>query len=279
MMRLLHWVLAPRTVQPSAGGYVLSPDMFPSSWGAPPPTVSLCGDASFSVLYSDVGSEFYKLCGPTGGNDGWTVRDPIGTVWNVDTWRSKPSNVHFPIYDVEWLDEYRCKQLWVEDAKLLKHDLAKSTSSKTIFAFRPDNGVGAFQIRRTEFFLPGTNRAIPSKWGVRLSYKPVASVHSETELVQAFATWTVDIRPPPSTLIVTRLRSTPDHFLDLVECLITAAEEMSLERVEIWNLPKNLAALASELQGVTETRDEHLNAFKWYGDEKADDVEWMYNEK
>ncbi|OBZ77486.1 hypothetical protein A0H81_02372 [Grifola frondosa] len=72
MMCLLHWVLAPRSVLPFE---------FPATWGAPPDREIAArrgmGVAQFSVLYSDVGPDFYRACGPerdsrTGGRTSFT---------------------------------------------------------------------------------------------------------------------------------------------------------------------------------------------------------------
>ena len=58
MTRLLHWALRPRSRH----------DAFPTSqWGAPPDAGTLkklgLANAALSVLYSDVGPEFYRACG------------------------------------------------------------------------------------------------------------------------------------------------------------------------------------------------------------------------
>ncbi|KAK7683208.1 hypothetical protein QCA50_013881 [Cerrena zonata] len=104
MMRLLHWIISPpSTVQ------------FPSSWGAPP--TSPIGNASFSVLYSDVGPTFYSHCGPdnTPGT-GWTVRGNRQTRWDLHAELPVPlSSVHGEI-----LSEEQVNELWEDDAKIIK---------------------------------------------------------------------------------------------------------------------------------------------------------------
>ena len=56
MMRLVHWLLRPRSPTVDA--------TFPVEWGAPPDTSMLqklgMANATFSVLYSDVGRDFYQ---------------------------------------------------------------------------------------------------------------------------------------------------------------------------------------------------------------------------
>lgn len=267
-MRLLHWVLAPRDL--------LSP--FPESWGLPPPIFPGCGDAMFSALYSDIGDQFYRNAGPDETTEGWIVRDPKGTVWDVAKDLPPLSSVTAPPgHTVDWLDEEACKALWNKDTELIKKDLFTKSSNSTLFTFLPGAGVGAFLIRRTMFFLPGwVTHETPTKWGVRVSH---TGESEGTNHLPTFATFTIDVLPLPSTLVVTRIRATVETFPVLVASLLKIASEYGVEKVEIWNLPKLLEDVAHTLKGETETRKEHLNAFKWYGPERSEDLEWLFNEK
>ncbi|KLO13256.1 hypothetical protein SCHPADRAFT_828329 [Schizopora paradoxa] len=267
MMRLLHWVLAPRNEFPA----------FPETWGAPPPLYPGCGDASFSALYSDVGDEFYRHAGPDETSEGWIVRDPKGTIWDVAQDLSSLSSVSANGLSVQWLNEDGCKELWKNDAELMRNDLSGKTSNSALFTFLPDEGVGAFLVRRTMFFLPGwTSHTTPSKWGVKIVKSDESGGGS---VMPTFATFTIDVIPAPSTLIVTRLRATEETFPLLAASLLHAGSECGVEKVEVWNLPKPMEDIAHSLNGKTETRNEHLNAFKWYGLEKSGDIEWLFNEK
>lgn len=262
MMRLLHWVLAPPSSLPP----------FPARWGTPPQAYEMFGNASFSVLYSDIGSDFYKLAGPDEAAEGWVVREPYATIWKISE-NTASDNMKI---DVHYLSEDDCNGIWTRDAEQMKNDLRSSRSRKTAFTFLPNGGVSAFLVRRTAFYMPGQPYEIPEHWGVELCSKEQSEM---TDAMPTFATWTLDVRPPPSTLVVTRLRATKDSFPYLVECLLSAAKKSNMERVEIWNLSKELVTLAASLGGDTVLRDEHLNAFKWYGPEKANDLEWAFNEK
>lgn len=263
MMQLLHWVLAPRMSLPS----------FPAHWGSPPEH-GVLGDASFSVLYSDIGSVFYSLAGPDEASEGWVVRDPYSTIWTVPSVQLEEAES----LTAQFLSEEECRTIWSRDAELIKDDLDKRNPSKTTFTFLPDKGVSAFQVRRTAFFIPGQPYGMPEHWGVVLKSKSNSELLDEMA-TPTFATWTLDVRPPPSTLLVTRLRATQDNFHDLLRVIFLAATKSGMERVEIWNLPKDLRPLASSLGGETAMRDEHLNAFKWYGPEESAEVEWAFNEK
>ena len=251
MMGLLHWVLAPHASLPS----------FPPNWGKPPPEVVGLNNAAFSALYSDIG-DFYLHAGPDGSSDGWVIRDPMSTIWSV------PEEPLEAVADVKWLDEDELHDLWVSDTEMIFNDLKTSDSNKILVSYLPDNGVANFLVRRTLYFLPGLTYKKPTKWGA------VLQDHEAT-----FTTWTLDVSPPPPTLIVTRLRATPETFPRLLAATLMAAKENNMKKIEIWNLPKELADLAQNLGGVTETRSEHLNAIKWYGPEKNEEVEWLNNEK
>ncbi len=267
MMCLLHWVLAPRELLPS----------FPEKWGLPPPVHPGCGDALFSALYSDIGDQFYRSAGPDEVTDGWIVRDPKGTIWDVAKDLPLLSSVSVPGLDAHGLDEDACTALWSKDTELMKRYLSANSSKSTLFTFLPDAGVGAFLIRRTMFFLPGwTAHKVPSKWGVKISNAGESEGNND---LPTFATFTIDILLPPTTLVVTRLRATVETFPVLLASLLQAARESGVEKLEVWNLPKALEDIAHSLNGTTETRKEHLNAFKWYGPESSEEIEWLFNEK
>ncbi|THH08245.1 hypothetical protein EW145_g2828 [Phellinidium pouzarii] len=264
MMRLLHWVLAPKDVLPP----------FPEGWGTPPSGHVCCGNAKFSVLYSDIGPGFYKSAGPDEKSEGWIVRDPVSTIWDVP--KDAPNEIPAqPAASVKWLTVDACEAIWDQDVALMKADLASTDTPRTVFTFLPDAGVSAYLVRRTIFFISGHSLyELPTKWGITLQ-----SIQKDEHSVTTSATWTLDVRPPPPTLIVTRLRTTKESFPQLVFCMLSAARESQMERVEVWNLPMELQEIASSLGGKTLVRDEHLNAFKWYGPEKSEDLEWAFNEK
>jgi len=108
MMNLLHWVIAPEAFLPKE---------FPAEWGSRPQRVILVPPGAFSALYSDVGSEFYKLCGTLPNQeDGWIVDGPITTNFDV-------VKAHEPLSSREeegkllwrWLDEASVCEAWSAD--------------------------------------------------------------------------------------------------------------------------------------------------------------------
>ncbi|KAJ7293898.1 hypothetical protein C8J57DRAFT_1270299 [Mycena rebaudengoi] len=262
MMRLLHWVLADEALLPAGD--------FPAAWGAPPLRLPGPAQARFSVLYSDVGDGFYSACGPVpGAQEGWVIRGTTTTVWDVAS--AKPPAVASDSLS-QWtsLDEAGVSKLWNEDAERMQRDI-KHGDAGLSFAFLPTHGVAAFQYRRLHFLLDRLLKPPVTAWG---------AVSSTNVSASAFATWTVDPIPPaPSTLSVTRLRADTDVFPDLVGHMLGVAKTHNLQRVEVWNLPVKLEALARTLGARTFERKENLPAFKWYGVESEEDVTWAFNER
>ncbi|KAH7914630.1 hypothetical protein BJ138DRAFT_1143546 [Hygrophoropsis aurantiaca] len=266
MMSLLHWVLAPRTSEFNLGD-------FPQAWGQPPPEVKLAGDGYFSVLYSDVGAEFYNNSGPVGNKGGgWEVKEAISTVWQV------PPLTETTV-DVEgawsWLKDSDLEQVWKEEVDFLKADLAKSAVSQTTVSFLTDEGVAAFQSTRALF---GREDEVSMDiWGVRMD--TLESPGDSKAPTATYATWSVDARPLPATLIVTRLRASDQTFPALLQKIQEAARKSGITRVETWNLPGDLQKIAAKWDGKTFERNEHLPAIRWYGKGATQDIVWAFNEK
>ncbi|KAF8159770.1 hypothetical protein B0H34DRAFT_417317 [Crassisporium funariophilum] len=264
MMRLLHWVLAPETSLPKE---------FPAEWGLPPPRVSSAGDAVFSVLYSDVGKDFYRVCSTLPAEEnGWVVTNPISTTWEVvEIDKLSPTESKEFVRQWSWLDEGLVYEMWNKDAEMIKQELSLSSLPTPRFTFLPHKGVAEFQHRRLQFFW--------SKMDPRPTYWGVSSIDA-TKDASTFATWTLDVRPPTSNkLIITRLRASPEDFESLMTQVMTFAKRHFVEMIEVWNLRSDLKDIAHRLGGKSFARDEHLPSFKSYGGEKPEDITWMYNEK
>ncbi|KAH0838611.1 hypothetical protein J3R83DRAFT_6933 [Lanmaoa asiatica] len=270
MMRLLHWVISGRTSE-----YNLP--QFPVEWGAPPPEVVEAGNGMFSLLYSDVGEEFYEQAGPgIEKAGGWEARDPISTTWKIpqkaEAQQSSTDN------DWTWLGYGDLDVLWAKDVQLIRRTMENVPESssdyhterpKAFVSYLPDEGVGSFHIFRSMFAAD----AIVSMdvWGLE---------KKSTDIGQpTYVTWSIDVRPLPPTLIVTRVSATESEFPDLLRHIQEAARKSGIGRMEIWNIPKHLIKAAAETGGQTFERKEHLPAIKWYGAGKTADIEWVLNEK
>ncbi|KAG6898609.1 hypothetical protein C0995_009112 [Termitomyces sp. Mi166 len=252
MMHLLHWVIA----DPS-----LLPAVFPSEWGAPPPRVTHTGDGLFSVLWSDVGAGFYMRCGPTKDLDGWVVRSPFSTTWDVKQESSNTDTTGWTL-----LDESGVVKLWEDDAEYITRTLSPADDYKVSFSFLPHKGVATLSQfwRRIDFLDKRGHTPIPH-WGI------VGGSNT-------FATWTFEMMSP-KTLLVTRLNSSPADFENLLGMVMSVARKHAMEKVEVYNLPDHLQFPATRLGGITVERDEHLPSFKWYGKEHSSEVAWLLNER
>ena len=257
MMRRLHYVLTdPRNLPP-----------FPTvEWGEPPQIPEGLGNAIASALYSDVG-HFYGACGPSTSSvpshQSWNVKDPFGTLWDV------PGDIPEGVDEhIEWVDNEKIlNSLWLEDEAAIHNQLANEVKDKVLFSFLPARGVAAFQYRLNMFDESAASNSV--RRGVRLRY-------TDAQPLQ-FATWAIDPdHKPPTTLIITRLRSDATSFPKLLYAIFKFASDNRLKKVEVWNLHPQLAGPAMELGGLTELRSVHLPALAWYG---AGEVEWRHNEK
>ncbi|KAF8899640.1 hypothetical protein CPB84DRAFT_1780294 [Gymnopilus junonius] len=286
MMRLLHWVLAPRSTLP---------ERFPEQLWGEMPSRALWekadaeqvpqghGDnAVFSVLYSDIGGKFYANCSPTPSEvgldkQGWVAREPISTEWAVDGLVALLNSREVGVDSTaswEWLDEKSAYEIWKVDAEKMKDEMegfARSTrnSDQALFTFLPDKGVAEFQVDRLRHFW-GKVEPLPIYWGVYRRDGEAVGLDPST-----FATWTLDVRPGQANdLIITRVRARPGKFEALMKEVVGFAKRHGVEKIEVWGLGEELRNI---IGGRTWNRDEHLSSFKWYGKEK--DVNWCFNEK
>ena len=309
-MRLLHWVLAPCTVP-------ALPRTFPPEWGAPPDTATLAAlaalgvaNAGFSVLYSDVGRAFYRACGPEplslspgGVGNGWHVVGAQSTFWNLSDPNSELEaeaeafaekklgweESAVPSLRIARLSEPDLAALYDHDARWMRDDLVRDRETRprrTQATFLPNGGVGAFVVRRTMDFTPEPDLrpVLPSaQWGAVIlpdgAQSLADAVARQSSDPVSFVTWTLDLRTSPRTLVVARLRADEDTLPVLLDELLAVAREEKVDKVEFWYMRPELRALAESKGWKTEERTEHLPAVKWYGPEKEEELDWVYNEK
>lgn len=271
MMRLLHWVLANLRFREAT--------IFPKAWGTPPEAPDNVGNAAFSVLYSDVGAQFYESCGPSisvGG--GWSVKSPVSTLWRLkaqETHESLDLGGNMVIGEWRMLRLEDLNHVWEKDAGAMRANLAKRhTTGRSPFlcAFLPSQGVTAFQIQRLVDTTARGNPLPGDTWGIENIEDGAGG--------PVFASWTVELKGPgPKSLVVTRLRVRPDRFPDLLKLISAEARQFEAEVIEVWNLDTELVNLAHQLGGRTIMREEHLPSLAWYGPNATADVNWAYNER
>ncbi|KAF9229672.1 hypothetical protein BS17DRAFT_771771 [Gyrodon lividus] len=268
MMRLLHWVTSGRTAE-----YNL-PD-FPTEWGAPPPEVQAAGNGMFSTLYSAVGDNFYKQVGPgLEKAGGWEARGPtISTIWEISQ--------HVETRQKDWEDGWTSLKygdlnaLWEEDVRIIRgtmEDLRESsptyhTERPTVFvSYLPDRGPGSFHS------VPAAESIVSMDiWGVKKN--------NESTDQPTYASWSVDVKALPPTLVVTRMNATEADFPELLCKIREIARNSGISKMEAWNTPLHLLKVVAETGGKTFEMKKHLPAIKWYGQGQTADIEWVFNQK
>ncbi|KAI0826526.1 hypothetical protein BC628DRAFT_1373016 [Trametes gibbosa] len=280
MMRILHWIVAKRSTLPA----------FPAEWGTAPDIEVLhslgFANGHFSVLYSDVGPDFYRQTGPTpGAHDGWTVQGVQTTSKAI----TPPAVLHkHAPENMRRLAEPDVVALYAHDAGWIKDDLARlaGDTDRVLFSFLPDRGVGAFVIHRTMALTgpPGARHPeLPSaQWGIAVLPQGKHTLQDALDVGDpiSFVTWTLDLSAgAPRTLVVARLRADEHTLVPILHELMTVAREEKVERVDIWCLPSGLRAIAEEHGWTTMEREDHLSSVMWYGEDRPDEVVWVNNEK
>ena len=266
MMRLLHWVIGLQAT--------LSPSKFPEEWGLPPPIPDGFGDATVSVLYSDVGPTFYKACGPFGGDHGWTVTRQEFTDLAVDTALTKAQGmdasgagkwVFMPTSDLE--------EVWKADSEALSKESPANldASTQAAWTFLPRRGLGQFIQDRSKLAIRCMEKR-PKFFGIKLG--------GEGDAILPFASWTLEFtKNAPKTLLITRLRCSKELIQGMLVEVAQYAKEYGIERVQIWNCPEELLDEVRTLGATVQTAHEHLSSVKWYGEEDPSSVLWLHNEK
>lgn len=258
MMSLLHWVIASRVNLPK----------FPEAWGAPPEQVAEASEGLFSCLYSDVGEDFYRSAGPGGKEGGWETRGAVSTIWDVGAEEGDDNGW-------TWLTQEQLNELWDRDAGRIKKELENMLTSDTsceverpaaFVTYLPTNGVCGFHIPRSTYALDFSMAG--GVWGVQSLNDP-----------DTYACWSVDLRPPPPTLIITRLCASEETFPGLISKIRQAARRSGIGKVEVWKLGEGLRDIAKRTGGQTVIRNEHLPQMMWYGAGTMRNIEWAYNEK
>ncbi|KAH6899517.1 hypothetical protein BKA70DRAFT_1313711 [Coprinopsis sp. MPI-PUGE-AT-0042] len=256
MMRLLHWIIARPDTRPSK---------FPEEWGEPPAQVEGFMNASVSVLYSDVGTDFYAGCGfLPGTRDGWIVAPRAATIWKV----SAGSETHHDAW--RWLSKEELDVFWEKDSEIIAREMKEHglKGQDAAFSFTPRHGVAAFQPLRIQQFIEEEG-PIPTFYGVTLK--------SQEETL-AYASWTFQF-PSFSKLIITRLRVPGHLFGELISAIMGYCKERGMEEIEVWNLQEDLVSQAASMGATTADMENHLPSVKWYSLSPSECVEWMNNEK
>ncbi|CAE6373413.1 unnamed protein product [Rhizoctonia solani] len=241
----------------------LAPHRYPSPLKAPTVTRHR---STVSVLYSAVG-DYYARCAPMVGESGWTRQTSWRTTWPLSSIQIPPKKA--TSLPVELLSESDVAATLDSDdsntpAGLL--ELQKKNPKKTFFAFTPTSPLNTYFLTLSKLTPSGSSN---TSWGARI---PGSS---------DFMTWVI-FNQPTLKVIITRLRATVASFPVLLNAALRVAQDTKCEGIEIGNIPEHLKEVAQATGGVTTEWDDHLPAFKWYGEQPevaGADAVWAMEER
>lgn len=133
LMRLLHYILAPRASLPP----------FPGEWGLAPPTPpGVGGDAAFSELYSGVGDTFYAKCTQGTEKEGWGKRPTVVRQWDLSGKADEVEAVVKAVEEpkgaeLEFVSASNLGELEIEAERRIRRDLSSSDTKRTRVAILP----------------------------------------------------------------------------------------------------------------------------------------------
>ncbi|KAF2456874.1 hypothetical protein BDY21DRAFT_386280 [Lineolata rhizophorae] len=237
------------------------------------------GQNLFSVLYSDIGKEFYAKYG-------WTPYvEPFAWIPYASNTRPNGFVSHLPTSKPLYKADLAA--LCTSDEAALKSSLERrsTNSSKTVVALIPDEMTMDWLHAREDFV------------ALELySHEPLikGAIVGSKEGHRAWAVWTRmwythDPQKPrhENVLYVLRLvvedgvEDTKETVAALLEAARSEAEKWEMSGVEVWN-PRaeviDAAKLVSKNTGLIEREKESIASLRWNGD-AAEEVEWVANEK
>ena len=240
-----------------------------------------------SVLYSDIGKEFYA-------RSGW---QPFPSA-HVSLPPAESTTRDLPA--VQMLKADDLSELCTIDERLLRNRLSKFTNTnRSAVAFVPDTATLRWHHAREEFIAKELFNKHPTIKG---------AVSGEVgSRVWCFWTrvWTNPQEGAPNTLHILRLVVEDETFSDFAPAIpeeaakITSAPttraiaavfaaaqaeaaQWGMNEVQIWNPTSTTLAAAQILNSkaaVEHRENESITSLQWYGDGSWEDVDWVCNEK
>ncbi|KEP48233.1 hypothetical protein V565_130150 [Rhizoctonia solani 123E] len=246
MLTLLHHALAPNVYSTPGVEIDIPPAVYPGA---------------FSVLYSDIGT-YYERCGPSPGEIGWKVQNPIHTIWQLSETLPVLAGQTDLLSKVQLLSQEEVTTLLSSDVP--DWESLPRAPDTTYVAFSPSALPNTHLITRS-IIHPSHNTSTDVFWGARMSSKG------------HFITWAFDYYTP-RTLVITRIHADSTTLPVLLLAAFQAGETQGCQQAEVWNLPEELMDEANRLRGTTQARNSHLPAIRWYGPEPAKSIVWIRNE-
>ncbi|RMY67307.1 hypothetical protein D0863_07878 [Hortaea werneckii] len=249
------------------------------------------GGSAFSVLYSDIGKEFYAA-------RGWQPF-PSSHI-TIPAEESRSSNLP----QVRKLQSEDLQRLCEDDEKLLRYRLSSMAGDRMAVALIPDVATLQWHHAREDFVSRETHGGRPDFMdggrGALVEVKPG---------VRAWCVWTRVWTNPqedaPNTLHILRLAVEDESYSDFspaskegaqrfagsdvakaIAALIAEAQAQArasgMHEVQIWNPTSATLAAARLIDSeatVEEREKESITSLQWYGPGAWKDVDWVCNEK
>jgi len=249
---------------------------------------------AFSVLYSDIGKDFYAA-------RGWQVFPSAHVALPAS------SDIQQDSKDVRTLQSDDISELCTLDEKTLRNRLESSKDqTKTAVALIPDANTLTWHYAREDFVATELNGGYYPDF-MRSGRGAIVDVEGGSGRVWCFWTrvWTNPQEDSPDTLHILRLAIEDDAHHDfsaasdegveevkespvvraiaaLLQQARSAARQSGMKEVMIWN-PSSATLAAARLvepsSAVVHREKESITSLRWYGDGSWKDVDWVANEK
>ncbi|SMQ54017.1 unnamed protein product [Zymoseptoria tritici ST99CH_3D7] len=239
----------------------------------------------FSILYSDIGKDFYRI-------RGWQLF-PSAHV-------TLPSRVVEVPANVKLLQSEDLPELCMMDEKLLRKAVAESTSGKTKVALVPGHGTLLWHLSRQKTVANTLYKKTPSIHGAM-----VGNIQGSRVWACWTRVWAGPEEESPSTLHILRLVIEDESFSDftaaspegvaklqdsqvvrdidaIFQVAQTEAYKWDMGEVLLWNPSSAALAAAQRIESSAEVvhrEKESIASLRWYGSGSWEDVQWLANEK
>lgn len=225
-------------------------------------------ECRFSILYSDIGKEFYKKLG-------WHPYPSTHLEFAPSTSPSQDSykkvhTIKSPSPELELICE--------NDVKNIKDDLSHLPAPRAVLALTPCYETMQWHHLREEFM---TNKLLGSSPDIRGATSGGIS-----------AVWTRAYYGPledpkaGNTLYILRLsgekQGSENDLKAVLEVAQAEAARWKCGQVQLWNPSKQVEELVSKTgikHNTVHREKDSIPSVMWYGEEEPDEIEWLHNEK
>jgi GNAT superfamily N-acetyltransferase len=232
----------------------------------------------FSVLYSDIGKQFYARAGWAPFASSHAAFKPVSGAAQRDqgtgTQLAKPIGYH------------ELAELCCVDEKLMRADLVRRPAGKTHVALIPELDQMLWHLMREDFITkcifgrtPTVKGAVAGEPGKRIWAVWTRGYHNGLETskgntLHVLRVVVEDEKRPEEELV--------DGFTAVMQIAQTEAAEWNTEEVQMWNPTPKVRGIIERCGLECEYVDRDTSSIaslKWYGDEPIEEVDWVANEK